>query len=94
MANTYRILKENLEYDNKKYNTKDLEICVNNWIKKGGVVEVLKKSDVEKEIESFEKNDLHLWVNTKRGSKIYYRFHITEKKWQDFKNKLLGSEVK
>jgi len=57
-------------------------------------VEVLKKSEVEKEIESFEDEKLK-WLNAVDDYNNPKKVELIRKEdWQNFKTKLLGSEKK
>ena len=56
-------------------------------------IQVLKKSDVEREIESFEDEKLK-WLDVVDDYNNPKKVKLIRKEdWEDFKNKLLGSEM-
>lgn len=62
-----------------------MEESMKGRVKGEGSIEVLKKSDLKKEIEEFEKKII------KNGEKLYH-FQWMSKEWVKLKEQLLGSE--
>jgi hypothetical protein len=79
MVKTYLHNESNIDGWDKIWRAKPIP---ESEMKEFKVIEVLKKSEVEKEIKIFEKKHL-----------TYYHYDDSEE-WQDFKNKLLGVSSK